>query len=308
MARGESELDAGDGEPHVDHGDAGTPPADAADHDADLVFDPEWAMWRLPPAVPGAADYSALGDVVRDETTQLEWLVDPLEPRSRAEAASACAALQGAGGGFRLPTRIELLSLVDYDPEGDGINPFVFGASAGTEEAWTSSSAALSPAKAWFVGFATGESAMADASMPKVARCVRGSASKPRSHYALDGDIARDLWTGLEWRRERESHEPLSLADALLACDAAAGGGWRVPSARELESLVDVRAATAPTWNRDAFGSAASDAPPVFWTLTKTRESGASAAYRVVDFRPTREGTTLGKAEFAYVRCVSGPR
>lgn len=130
-------------------------------------------------------------------------------------------------------------------------------------------------------------------------------AAAPARHYQLSADTAFDVRTRLEWARQPSPR--VDLSDAPGACTARAGGNWRIPSARELETLVDVRATTAPTWDRAAFGAVAGD-PPVFWTLTPLPASAAPARQIVVDFRPTRSITAQGDGELAFVRCVRGPR
>jgi hypothetical protein len=70
---------------------------------------------------------------------------------------------------------------------------------------------------------------------------VRGGGTMPATHYDATVDTVLDMQTGLTWQRalEPSSHDH---ASALTYCAglALAGGGWRVPSINELESLVDV--------------------------------------------------------------------
>lgn len=131
-------------------------------------------------------------------------------------------------------------------------------------------------------------------------------AAAPSGHYTLSADTALDARTRLEWARQPGAAR-VSLADALLACNNRPGGLWRVPSARELETIVDVRAATAPTWDRTAFGQTSAD-PPVFWTLTPLPVSSPPLTHVVVDFRPTRLVSAQAETELALVRCVRGPQ
>jgi hypothetical protein len=146
--------------------------------DAEAERDPEWAMWRLPDPAPTAGNYAVANGVARDETTRLEWLQAALaDPLTHAEAEAACAATTQEGGGFRLPTRIELLSLVDYSPNGKGMNTSVFGVSSFGVELWSSTPDALAPAsRAWFVRFTNGESGTDSRGTMRAVRCVRGPA------------------------------------------------------------------------------------------------------------------------------------
>ena len=88
-----------------------------------------WAAWPMPNSVsadagtPQALTVQASGTVL-DSVTRLQWQQTvEAKPRSREKAEAYCAQLDLAGGGFRLPSRIELLSLVNFtedpylDPE-----------------------------------------------------------------------------------------------------------------------------------------------------------------------------------------------
>lgn len=143
--------------------------------DADAAYDLEWAMWRLPAEAPAAGDYSVAASVARDEVTGLEWMREPLGRMAHGEAMSACASSPLAGGGFRLPTHIELLGLVDYAPRGSGINESVFAEAGASDDFWSASVDALAPSsRAWFVSFSRGTSGTDVASGTKAVRCVRG--------------------------------------------------------------------------------------------------------------------------------------
>lgn len=167
--------DAGGADGATARGEDSSAADDAGEAEAER--DPEWAMWELPPSAPPAGNYAVADGVARDETTRLEWLKEALpDPATHAEAAAACEATR-PGGGFRLPTRIELLSLFDYSPGGKGMNTSVFGDGSFGIEFWSSTPDALAPAsRAWFVRFTNGESATAERGTMKAVRCVRGPA------------------------------------------------------------------------------------------------------------------------------------
>lgn len=284
--------------------------AEDSSSDAGPELDREWAMWRLPPSVPGAGNYAVANGIARDETTGLEWMQQEGAARiTQTEAVSECTSVTLAGGGFRLPTRIELLSLVDYSANGKGMNEAVFGTSSSGVEFWSSTRDALAPvSRAWFVRFANGESATDLTTAQKAMRCVRAItfASAPQGHYEHRTSTVVDVRTGLEWSKQPSSPDRVPLSDALLACNNLPGAGWRVPSARELETIVDVRASTIPTWDRIAFGATAPDS--VFWSLTPLAVPAPPLTHVVVDFRPTRVIAALSSTEIAFVRCVRGAR
>ncbi|GGD45930.1 DUF1566 domain-containing protein [Pseudoxanthomonas indica] len=92
-----------------------------------------------------------------DSTTGLQWAAKPLPERvTHQQAIDQCAALDLAGySDWRLPTRAELLTLVDltrYDP---AIDVEAFPEIKGGWF-WSSDLTAWSSASAWCVGFSYG--------------------------------------------------------------------------------------------------------------------------------------------------------
>ena len=114
--------------------------------------------------------------VVRDRTTGLEWTRSNVTEKSVpwADAEKACAAHQFAGGGWRLPTIKELLTLVDYERHNPSIDSTFFECEAGWY--WTSTPYAPSPGVyAWFVGFGYGLASCGARDYRGFVRAVRAS-------------------------------------------------------------------------------------------------------------------------------------
>jgi hypothetical protein len=125
----------------ADASDADAPNDDVTDaSDAPLVEDRRWALWPMPSPTPSAYDTTAT-DIVVDEITGLRWqeAVSPTK-QNAAGAAAACKALTLGGlSGWRLPTRVELVSLLAFSP---GASPAInAGKFPGTPAAkhWTAS-------------------------------------------------------------------------------------------------------------------------------------------------------------------------
>ena len=98
-------------------------------------------------------DDAATSLTVVDTTTALEWLRTPLAGRyEHQQAIDACEAVALVGGGFRLPTRAELLTLVDITRFDPAIDTEAFPDIKGGWF-WTSDLAAWSSASAWGVYF-----------------------------------------------------------------------------------------------------------------------------------------------------------
>ncbi|HMM24763.1 MAG TPA: DUF1566 domain-containing protein [Pseudoxanthomonas mexicana] len=89
---------------------------------------------------------------VVDATTGLEWLRAPLGRFEHQQAIDACAAVEHDGGGFRLPTRAQLLTLVDITRFDPAIDTAAFPDIKGGWF-WSSDLCAWSSASAWNVSF-----------------------------------------------------------------------------------------------------------------------------------------------------------
>jgi len=144
------------------------------------TMDHEWALWPMPNPVstmlPNPANYdTSIMGIVKDLVTGLVWQQRGDCPQSWSNADEVyCPSLPLPGTGWRLPTRIELESLVDFTiaPSAATIDPVAF---PGTQMNlyWTASGVAGDPTSAWGVQFADGTSSSAGVSGGFCARCVR---------------------------------------------------------------------------------------------------------------------------------------
>ncbi|MHB1214756.1 MAG: Lcl C-terminal domain-containing protein [Thiobacillus sp.] len=232
--------------------------------------------------------FDALGERVLDRLTGLTWMrnATPGElPMMWQEALAFVAALNRERAlGFsdwRLPNRRELRSLVSHQTRRPALsepNPF---ANVFAGWYWSATSAAGTPAHAWYVDMdggrmfyggkdqsflvwpVRGESRVLPATgqvlcysdKGAVIPC-RGSGQDgelrmgvvwPEPRFSVLGEAVTDRLTGLVWRRAgHRAPEGMTWLDALAAVarlnrDDAAG--WRLPNINELESLVDCAAA-----------------------------------------------------------------
>lgn len=130
---------------------------------------------------------------------------------------------------------------------------------------------------------------------------AEATASAPPGRFAASTDTVLDNKTHLVWQRSAASARPFSTA-AWYCQSLSLGGfatGWRLPTRKELESLVD-ETASRPAVDATAFP--ATPAEP-FWTSTPYAPS--QNRQWVVDFAtgssidsPTTTGTQYR------VRCV----
>jgi len=115
-------------------------------------------------------------EITRDPATGLEWQAVPFaEAMTFKQAEKACKELHlGGHGDWRLPTRAELLSIVDDTRHNPAIDTDAF---PDTPSAWfwTSTPYAANPAEcAWVVGFGHGLSNFVNRDYHGRVRAVRG--------------------------------------------------------------------------------------------------------------------------------------
>jgi hypothetical protein len=123
------------------------------------------------------------------------------------------------------------------------------------------------PQAAWYVYFYFGYPKTDLVSNQFSVRCVRAATQKKTAllaHYDVQTDTVRDLGTGLTWARAAPDHA-LAFDAARAYCSklSLAGKAWRVPSMRELLTLIDERAREPPLIDRSAFPNTPSEA---FWS------------------------------------------
>jgi hypothetical protein len=129
-------------------------------------------------APPGR--YTASEGTVVDSMTHLTWQQmvatsggdDGAGRSTWANAKSYCATL---GGGYRLPTAKELLTIIDFSKTSPAIDTSAVGfPNTPSEPFWTATPLHGSPpTSAWFVDFSNGYAGNVDMTQPSRVRCVR---------------------------------------------------------------------------------------------------------------------------------------
>ena len=209
----------------------------------------------------GQMRFQVMDHVVRDEFTGAVWTRDanPAEfPLTWQEAlqfvANLCAGRAHGCGDWQLPSRRLLFSLISHQnvnpalPKG---HPFedVF-----TGYYWTREPCRRLPDQAWYVHLGGGRihrgmkhgSYMVWPVSPDNAKTAVPVRSD-NSRFTIDDVCAHDSHTGLVWSRDANpAGRRLAWQEALSAVHAfnsnKPGGcrDWRLPTIRELESLVDL--------------------------------------------------------------------
>jgi hypothetical protein len=257
-------------------------------------------------ALPNPASYDArLNGVVLDRVTGLMWQREALAPNAFAEAEAGCSALDLAGFcDWRLPTRIELVSLVDFTRAAPAFDALFSVVNDG--ELWSTS---LVNDNRWRIGADGATRASSEVMAPSAsARCVRVQTphAAPEVHYEIGGqspnDWVKDNGTGLTWQR-RLGTSTFSFAEAKRHCANWSDGGFRVPSMKELQTLVDESKSVNPLIDSEAFPDVPTTMGATFWTSTSSANRPSHAWFQ-------RGASMLDVAVDAdlvakfYVRCV----
>jgi hypothetical protein len=201
-------------------------------------------------------------ETVLDRVTLLEWqrYVDFDAQKDWQTAKSYCEDLELEGhDDWRLPTRVELDTLVDPAYRVDGVAYDKFGSAVPMRILWTSTPS-MFPAGHYLIVSFTGLGFHEEPEEEADVRCVRWT-GPPRSEaprYSFGGTQAepttRDERTGLEWQQlippKFESCDEAATAyardctqgDAVKYCDSLAYGGhedWRLPNIKDALTLFD---------------------------------------------------------------------
>jgi hypothetical protein len=219
-----------------------------------------WASWPMPNSrqdveagSPNPESYSDNYDgTVTDNVTGLMWQQEPSTAMlSWSAARNYCATLMlSQYPDWRLPSYIELVSLVDYGAAIPTVNATYFPGTP-AYKFWSSTPFAAKPTvetpSAWYVDFDQGwtqETVLTDV---KFARCVRQTlhAGAPSCRYVVHGDgTVNDTQTGLTWEQTvGATAQTVDWPTAMQYCAALTLGGpgrWRLPTIKELLTLVDV--------------------------------------------------------------------
>lgn len=262
-----------------------------------------------------APRYEHTADVVRDLVTGLEWQRTTTDAVYTWQAAdAACEALVlGGHSDWKLPSEVELHSLLDLGNGYPSIAPQAFD--DGIEAFHWSSTPVLQahegvPAGAhWYVSFRYGHSGYINTG-DKHIRCVRpapGSVA-PARRFTCAGEecradraaeTVRDHVTGLEWTRA-EAPVALTWKEALRHCEALELGGkgdWRLPSMKELFSVMDYERA-------DGFDPAAFPTPNATFTWSSSPAQWEPARAWGVYFNDGGANNTAPTTQTYPVRCV----
>jgi hypothetical protein len=213
---------------------------------------------------------------------------------TQTQAATYCASKNGT---WRLPTILELVSLVDFTVAhpGPAINQTYFP-NTPSDYFWTSTPLAIGAA--WYVNFNDGSTNSSDINASNRVRCVHLASPKcyPTRYEAQAGKLVFDRTTRLTWQ-QNVAPDMYAWTAAMTYCTGL-GNGWRLPSLPELQSIVDHTIFFGPIINQTYFPNT-----PSYQFWTSSPYAGGSGDAWFVSF----EGGYAMSSEAATpfnVRCV----
>jgi hypothetical protein len=223
---------------------------------------------------PASYTVSESGHQLSDEVTGLVWqrtLDAKLRTWEDAKQYCACLSVDGVSG-WRVPSRIELVSLVDFSKASPSINTEAFPDTT-NENFWTSSVVTFDAGLVYLVFFLNGHTTYSQLDYEYRARCVRSAEPAPAERYSSENGTVLDRQTTLTWQRVI----PKSLytwADATKYCAGLdlSGPGWRLPTINEVQTLVDE--SHNPSIDLTAFPATPSE---YFWSSSRVVDDIARA-------------------------------
>lgn len=249
--------------------------------------------------------YASTVNTTTDSVTGLMWQLKPeVTVKTQVNAVAYCDTLSLAGHeDWRLPTRLEYVSLLDEGlPNGFAVPPSVPADSTGMQ--WTASSTGRAASNFFTVQDELGGLNVAAADTPYTARCVRGPALTGSLSVGVDTVV--DTMTNLEWQRTALEDKDRDWQEALAYCEAlthATQSDWRLPSIKELLTIIDETALEPPVVDAASFGTSSATR---YWSSTPALSFSSERFAFTVE---TGFGLTsdVKMTDFAAARCVRTP-
>lgn len=237
-------------------------------------------VYYLPVPADAPSGLQVMGDTVLDPLTGLQWertlttmtftAAAAGNPQPEVEQARAyCTALRlGGFADWRLPARLELLSIADHTRVKPAIDPAVFPDTP-PKPFWTATRQPF-PNQEYAIDFGDGNITYdGDVGSPVYARCVRSTRQvmPPATTFSGDPDTVTDARTGLRWQRSAPATLYPKAEGAAAYCQGLTLSGvtnFRLPTVKELNTLID-ESSVGPAIDKASFPGTASE---WYWTAS----------------------------------------
>ena len=226
----------------------------------------------------GTATSPGSHECVKDNVTGLVWSTQTLSQMNWGDAQTQPTNYNrcGLSSGWRVPTRRELLSIVNYG----GGSPMIDGSYfPGTQpnHYWSSDQNAQSSDQAWIVSFSDSSSGFDNKTGSYYVRLVHGTSPGPSFTDNGNGTVT-DNATGLMWDQcawgqsgndctgNASTHNWQAALGVPATANASNHRGyndWRLPNIKELESLVNLTKSQPPAIDTSFFPNTPSN---TFWS------------------------------------------
>lgn len=298
-----------------------------------ICHDHAWPAWKPGDGV-GCAPLGADPRILVDSSTGLWWeAAEQSSVTTYAEAVGHCDGLNaesfGGHSDWTLPTRIELMSTLDYSRP-DPLNNKCGWSLPRTSYVCTRSLKADDNTEHWLYNIAEGsfstlpigDPAVMSANVRCRPRCVRATKFAPTERFVDVSDGVYDRVTDLTWEKTIANGKSgdikpgfptdFTRIGGLRYCEnrPSAGNRWALPTLKQLATIVDERRIAPPI---DPLFITVDAKQPFYWSDTPNlvREIPFPHSYYWVvwfDYGQITGATTGQSADipetYAYVRCV----
>jgi Protein of unknown function (DUF1566) len=224
--------------------------------------------------------YTSSAGTVTDAITGLTWEQGNAPVGTWDTQVARCTSLSTNGYvDWRLPSRLEALTIIDAGRGQPSLDVSVFATTTPSNYFWLGQELDGVPTAAWLSDWIDANLSWNGKSAQYTAKCVRGPTLSGTFTTSTSGLVVNDSRTNLTWQRTVNG-STYAWLDALSYCNGLALDsltGWRLPTVKELQTLINVGAGLNPPGIPSAFPSGNA---VEMWTSSPT-PANPSSSYTV---------------------------